>query len=472
MSLIAYYSKLIAPSTHMTDTTATLIGPSMPKNKKTKLSNLAGSATIKPFVVCTDVNLGPLLTGQSHEKILETWTKINKNKDLSDPTKTERDVDPYYEEHRYPRREKKQLSKLEASSDLQLGTGDKLVVFLEFNSINLLAKAIHTAFYEHYPLRFSPDVIWLTILQGLAKHIDKDPETQRANFVNLKGKKTLVVTREEFVKGSPKNDWTTVIPEFASQIANYIGDEKASALASDFTTSSKTDQICAQIALMDTVKHYFEYMMMAGCGIPSIELAGTPEDWVELRRKAEILNKNFDLDWWTSELYPVLDQFVAAAQGRPDVKFWKNICNLNGGSGSWSSYVTGWVQVLFPYLDTGEQNWSIAEWRHHYEKGTGRETEEFNNQGRRRGPQGHYPVCEPQSSVGNGLKLDKIPCGISQAPVTYLDARSGKMYDYTFNGGIVAVLQNNNTRALEPVSGWAVLDHGERSQFKELRVCR
>jgi hypothetical protein len=443
----------------MTDTTATL-GPSMPKNKKAKLSNL-GAATIKPFAVCTDVNLGPLLTGQSREKILETWTEIEKNTDLSDPTKTERDVDPYG--HRY--REKKQLSKLEASSELQLGAGDTLV-FSEFNSMNLLAKAVHTAFYEHYPLRFSPDVIWLTILQGLAKHIDKDPEGQRANFVDFKVKKTLVITREEFVEGSPKNDWTTVFPEFAGQIASYIGDEKASALASDFTTSSETDQICAHIALMDTVKHYFEYTMMAGCGIPSIELTGIPADWVDLRRKAEILN-NFGLDWWTSELFPVLDQFVAAAQGQPDVKFWKNICNLNGGSGSWSSYVTGWVQVLFPYLDTGEQNWSIAEWRDHYEKGTGLETEEF-NQGR--GPQGHYPVCGPKS-VGNGLKLDKIPCGVSQAPVTYLDERSRKNYDYTFNGGIVAVLQNNKTRALEPVSGWAVLDHGERSQFKH-GVCR
>jgi hypothetical protein len=438
----------------MTNTSTATMGPSMPKNKKAKLSNLDSATIIKPFAVCTDVTLGPFLTGQSRKKILETWTQIEKNKDLSDPTKTERNVDPY--EHRY--REKKQLSKLEASSAIQLGTGDKLV-FSEFNSINLLAEAVHTAFYEHYPIRLSPDVIWLTILQGLAKHIAKDPEGQRANFVDFKGKNTLVVRRGEFVKGSPKNDWTTVFPEFAGQIANYIGDEKASALASDFTTSSGTDQICAQIALMDTVKHYFEYFMMAGCGIPSIELTGTPADWVALRRKAEILN-DFGLDWWTSELFPVLDQFVAAAQGQPDVKFWKNICNLNGGSGSWSSYVTGWVQVLFPYLYSGEQNWSISEWRDHYEKGTGVETEEF-NQGR--GPQCHYhyPVHRPES-VGNGLKLDKIPCGISQAPVTYLDARSGKKYDYTFNGGIVAVLQNKTTRALEPVSGWAVLDHGEK----------
>jgi hypothetical protein len=92
-----------------------------------------------------------------------------------------------------------------------------------------------------------------------------------------------------------------------------------------------------------------------------------------------------------------MDQLVTAAQGQPDVNFWKDICNLSGGSGSWSSYVTRWVQVLFPYLDTGEQNWSIAEWRYHYEKGTGLETEEY-NQGHC-GPQGHYPVCGLRATI-------------------------------------------------------------------------
>lgn len=142
------------------------------------------------------------------------------------------------------------------------------------------------AFYEHYPLHFSPDVIWLTILQGLAKHINKDPEGQRANFVDFKGNKPLVVTHEEFVKNSPENDWTsTVFPEFASRITNYIGQERAPILASKFTPSRETDQICAQTAFMDIVNYCFDYTMMAGCDIPPsmmIELAGTPADWVEL----------------------------------------------------------------------------------------------------------------------------------------------------------------------------------------------
>eukprot|EP01052_Picozoa_sp_SAG31_P041062 SAG31_NODE_6120_length_2160_cov_4.003396_1_plen_50_part_10 len=39
-----------------------------------------------------------------------------------------------------------------------------------FTRQNLLAKSVHAAFYGHHPLVLSPDVIWLTIAQGLANH--------------------------------------------------------------------------------------------------------------------------------------------------------------------------------------------------------------------------------------------------------------------------------------------------------------
>jgi hypothetical protein len=37
--------------------------------------------------------------------------------------------------------------------------------------IHPLALAVHTAFSEHRPLVLTPDIIWLTIAQGVAQHI-------------------------------------------------------------------------------------------------------------------------------------------------------------------------------------------------------------------------------------------------------------------------------------------------------------
>jgi hypothetical protein len=66
-------------------------------------------------------------------------------------------------------------------------------------------------------------------------------------------------------------------------------------------------------------------------------------------------------------------------------------------------------------------------------------------------------------TVGRGMELKDIPSGLSQAPFVFKDLVHGEAYSCSFNGGIVAILQHKNTMALEPVTGWAVLDHGRRT---------
>merc|ERR1712048_446663 len=95
------------------------------------------------------------------------------------------------------------------------------------------------------------------------------------------------------------------------------------------------------------------YTMCCGCGFPSITLTGTPEDWKKIRAKAASFSK-YDLDWWLKGLLPVLDQFVAAARGNPDVDFWRSLCMIDtGGSDPEYEALTGWAQVFFPYLVAG-----------------------------------------------------------------------------------------------------------------------
>ena len=69
--------------------------------------------------------------------------------------------------------------------------------------------------------------------------------------------------------------------------------------------------------------------MVCICGIPEITLKGTVEDWKLLHEKALSLGR-YDLEWWTEELRPVLDQFVAAALGEVDRQFWSSIYKLKG----------------------------------------------------------------------------------------------------------------------------------------------
>src|SRR6476660_712791 len=103
---------------------------------------------------------------------------------------------------------------------------------------------------------------------------------------------------------------------------------------------------------MDAFQPYFEYEMRAGCGIPSITLLGTVDDWKSVRRRAAMLSE-FGLEAWTDALLPVLDDVVRAADGHVDPGFWRSFFRYQSGSGP--SELTGWILVLFPYLKTFDE---------------------------------------------------------------------------------------------------------------------
>ena len=137
------------------------------------------------------------------------------------------------------------VGKLEASSP-QPPEG----VVRVFSRCNLLAEAVHQAFYNHYPLKLSPDVIWLTIAQGFANHVDQNAERLRSKFVDFQGKKTLELRCVDFVKGSPDNDWASVFPAFSRMIASSIGQNTVDLIECNFSTTGPVERIVSHITLM------------------------------------------------------------------------------------------------------------------------------------------------------------------------------------------------------------------------------
>ena len=305
----------------------------------------------------------------------------------------------------------------------------------------------------------------MTIVQGLANHVSQNAEALRSKFVPFEGKKKLIVSRPDFVKGSKTNDWEGVFPEFASLIDQSTSPGVAQLVQADFTTTTLVENLVSKIALMDTVQHYFEYEMVCGCGFPSIELTGTPGDWERIRAKAEQL-KAFDLDFWLVVLLPVLDEFVQAAHKRPNLAFWRSLVISSGPSGMPGDPLSGWVQAFFPYLNAS----------------AGRESESR---------LGGFTPSEPQqrklernsalanymesiknnvtlsnfdrwySPIKSGTKIEYIPPGLCKAPVTYNDVSTGKTFNMAFCGGITSIVQHED-HTIEPKVGWAVMDFGEQ----------
>ena len=222
------------------------------------------------------------------------------------------------------------------------------------NLKDMFFRTVVKAYANHQSLVLSPDMIWLLISQGFARYVNAHPEELRPLLVEHDGKMDLVViTPEELLTGNP--DWEKIMGDFSDSIQKYTKGDIAKTIAADFTTTPVT-RIASEITLMESVKSYFEYVVMyLACGIPSVTLQGTPEDWQLVLDKAKRL-KPYGLTEWIEELEPILTEFVRTAEGTPNQKFWQGMVKeirlpkLKGGGcdPSKPTELDGWVLKLFP----------------------------------------------------------------------------------------------------------------------------
>ena len=329
--------------------------------------------------------------------------------------------------------------------------------------IHSVIGAVHMAFALHHPLSLSPDHIWMCIAQGLASHVNANADKLRNKFVQHEGKETLIVQRDDFVKGKADNPWPEVFDAFSEQIRTYVGPETHDLLTPDFTTTGPNEKAAAQVVLMDTLKNYFSYEVHTRCGIPEITLEGTVDDWKKLRAKALSLAR-YDLDWWIESLKPILDQFVDAASGKVDKQFWCDIYKRNNRSGG--PYVTGWIITLFPYLTRGKNPY-LKEWNKEMMFG-GVTTSSF--------PcrivftlfkwmflalfsyltRGKNPYLKEwnKEMVFGGVTTSSFPRGIVYTPFKWMYL--GSEIPMHFYAGFMSVTQDPQTLTIRPEIGWAI----------------
>lgn len=210
---------------------------------------------------------------------------------------------------------------------------------------------VHRSFADHYPLVISPDDIWLLAVQGLSNCVNEDPEGFRNIFVKHEGKQLIRIIRNEFIRGNINNHWEGCFEEFAQKIKGYIG-EQYDKISCKFSTTTDVISAANNVAIMDVVKNYFEYRVRTMCGIPSIELSGTSEDWEKLLSKLESW-ECYKLEWWMEKLIPVAEEFVNTSHGNINLDFWKSFYKYQSGSGGES--INGHILAFFPYRLNGSK---------------------------------------------------------------------------------------------------------------------
>ena len=241
---------------------------------------------------------------------------------------------------------------------------DQHVVAMSFADAQNLRIVVKDAFFqcmvkayaEHKSVTLSPDMMWLLISQGFARYVNAHSEELRSQLVYHEGKQDLMVmTKDDLLSG--KADWGKLMNDFSKEIERHTKGEVAKTIAADFSTTTPVERIASQITLMESMKSYFNYLAgRIGCGIPSITLQGTPDDWRAVLSKTQKLGQ-YGLSEWTQSLEPILNEFIKTAEGKPNQRFWQEMvkkkrvdefASVRPCSADKPTELDGWILKFFP----------------------------------------------------------------------------------------------------------------------------
>ena len=220
-----------------------------------------------------------------------------------------------------------------APADLIAALGSNEEIYSVGADCGLFA-AIFTAYSHHYKLRTSPDDWWFCVIKQVAEAIDRSAqqESVRKMFVDHEGKRSIEVTVDDPTIYTVNYSW--LFDQMAEGIKENVKvPEFVDGMTGDFGTTTPVQKIVSQITLMSSMKEYFDFAMICGCGIPAVEMLGSEDDWMQLTSKLKVLRTLLEpiendlllrSNWW-DVVQEVFNNLLQTYQGKPDKKWWSHI---------------------------------------------------------------------------------------------------------------------------------------------------
>ncbi|WP_437990713.1 DUF4419 domain-containing protein [Sorangium sp. So ce145] len=311
--------------------------------------------------------------------------------------------------------------------------------------VHPLVQAAYMAYTQRYPLVLSPDVVWFCLARGFTLHVAAN-EAQRRQVLLDDSDFELRIDRPDFTLGEV-NPWPVAFSDFSTLITARIGKLRELVTAS-FSTTGPVERVASELTVMTPFVPHFEWqppfpadMSFPDRGIPRIYLLGTADDWRWVRHRAAAFVP-FGAERWTDVLLPVVDQIVAAAEGRQDPAFWRAFFRYENAADE----LTGWIHVLFPYLrawpaDHFVWNAYLDGWLDRWKAAEARRN----------------PLSALADPEGPGFA--QLPPGLTSVPLRFIDAQR-REHPLEFVSGLIGVTQDQHSLALIPEFVWAVV-HGE-----------
>jgi hypothetical protein len=287
--------------------------------------------------------------------------------------------------------------------------------------------AADAAFNRHLPLVLSPDAIWLCIAQGLAAAL------RIAGRAADPVRETIDVRRDDWLRGDPDNPWPSIFDDFVGAIAARRP-EVVELMVPTFSTTTAVERAAYAVTVMDALQDHYRYQGTSLCGIPELTLLGAPDDYRAIAARVERLAEH-DLAWWVPSLAMVCRRLIDAAEGRPDVDFFRSFYKRDSSSGG--PHMNGWINVLFPF-EREHATGTFSVRSPHAERW-------------------EWPVLDDERDhPWEGARPRALPLGLSRAPLLWKVLVPPAEYRYELLAGFVGVSQDDASGALRPEIGWAV----------------
>lgn len=211
----------------------------------------------------------------------------------------------------------------------------------KFVSTNATGELYHKNYLEylkkawscHYGIVISPDIVWYTLLCEVAEIVKATPDNYGSLFTTMPGNKQTILVKSEGTEVLPLKP---IFEELKVRCPTDIN-----LFCPEFSTSNERSRLATIAAFADVVSPYYNYFMYS-CGISSVTVLGTEEDW---QKVVDNWIKLKDLFTQEPKYFNTVGVIVDSI--KRNLINWNNIFTGNPcGSGS-QIEITGWWSKLY-----------------------------------------------------------------------------------------------------------------------------
>jgi hypothetical protein len=305
-----------------------------------------------------------------------------------------------------------------------------------YGSANGFLEGAYRAYTNHNHLVIRPEDVWLSIIIQLNFYINANAEEVRDMFVRHDGKKPLVLFDPTATYETA--DFTKLILQFKNLLGKAVIDPKLKSwITPSFSTTTECDEVVAAAVFMSSMQKYFDYIMMLGCGLPSVTLLGERSDWEDIMKRLQKLpDFGEQPKQWAGLLRPVISRFINtfdAPDSQETKDFWQTIAHHTGG-GSMPAYLSGWITAFCFWDKEGRCMYNSDRLK------TGNEA---------------YGAPDKLLEL-DGVKfhhVSDITVGYTSVPILFQDVSTGLEYGLLLVAGSVGVKATSSQKNPEPKEG-------------------